>query len=175
MRQFTCLRAIYPGTLKIFTTVPKISAVPTHSFAGSPNSRINRGVVSDPAPTPVRAMNTAITNPSANSTWSSARLNMDTALQLTFSLPASGARIFGIDRQSRAGLAADAGVAQIVERQRRNIVSGQVGPDIAIGPLGQRADFFEHLPARQLERFHHLKVRACGRLFAAQRRKPAVV
>ena len=38
-----------------FTTAPKISEVPTHSAAGRPRSRISKGVVSEPAPTPAWA------------------------------------------------------------------------------------------------------------------------
>ena len=64
-RQFTCLRAIYIGVVRIFTAAPKIRAVPTACRVGMPISRISSGVVIEPAPTPVSAMNIAMINPSA--------------------------------------------------------------------------------------------------------------
>ncbi len=48
----------------ILTTAPKISAVPTACDVGMPSSRIRRGVVIVPAPTPVNPMKVAMTNPS---------------------------------------------------------------------------------------------------------------
>ena len=64
-RQSTWRLAMYSGVVRILTAAPKISAVPTACFVGMPSKRMSRGVVMDPAPTPVSAMKTAMMNPSA--------------------------------------------------------------------------------------------------------------
>src|SRR6185503_618940 len=107
--------------------------------------------------------------------WPLLGLNVDSALQLLFALPAARTPVRGIEGQHRAGLAADAGVALIVERKRRNLVPAQILPDIFIGPSGQRTHLFERLSRAQLERLHLLQIRARGRLFAPQSREPGVV
>ena len=43
-----------------------INPIPTAIGAGTPRNRIKTGTVTVPAPTPVSAMNSAITNPIAN-------------------------------------------------------------------------------------------------------------
>src|SRR5258708_37308980 len=45
----------------------------------------------------------------------------------------------GLDR-ARAGLAADRGIAAIVQRVVGNLVGAQVRPDILGGPVGERAE-----------------------------------
>src|ERR1700722_12451789 len=138
---------MYTGDVMIFTTAPKMSDVPTAIRAGTPRARISKGVVSVPAPTPVSPIAIAITNPSAYAMRSKEPLiglNVDAALQLGFDLPASRARVVRIERQIRAWLAADAGVSQIVQRQRRNLVPIQIIPHVAVGPGGKRTHFFEN-------------------------------
>ena len=63
VRQSTWPRAMYTGEVMIFTTAPKISAVPTAIRGGTPTTRMRRGVVSVPAPTPVMPMAIEIRKP----------------------------------------------------------------------------------------------------------------
>ena len=89
--------------------------------------------------------------------------------------PASGRSAGCRDRAAaRARLAADAGVAELVERQQRDVVVLGVRPDVARRPAGERRDARDRL-LRQPERLDFLQVRARRRLVAAQRRVPRVV
>src|SRR5579871_1627244 len=63
------------------------------------------------------------------------------ALQLCEGGPASGALAFVVANDSGAGPAADARIALIVQRVVRDFVDGDIGPDIALGPVGERIDF----------------------------------
>src|SRR5579863_4023823 len=95
------------------------------------------------------------------------RLNVNPALQLAFALPAAGTQIVSTDGKRGTWLAADAGVALIVQRQMLNAMAVEIAPDFLNGPTGQRADFLESLAAGQLERLDLLEIRASRRLFAA--------
>src|SRR6187399_1263573 len=79
-------------------------------------------------------------------------LNVDSALEL-LALPAARARVLRIERQRRARLAADARVAQFVERQQRNVVCLRVRPHVARGPASDRSDPGNR-PSGEIERLH---------------------
>src|SRR5690606_13369920 len=64
----------------------------------------------------------------------------DPALDLAGAGPAAGPRVFtGRDRPG-AGRAPDGRVAQLAERVHQDVVLGDVGVDLLVGPPGQRAD-----------------------------------
>src|SRR5450755_2621263 len=111
------------GTVATFTIQPKVSAVPTAVAGETRSSRINNGVVMLPAPTPVNEMAIAMTKPSRNSmlAFLMGLGDVDAAFQFAAG-PTSRAGIFRIGRKGCAGLAADARIAKIVERQQGNIV-----------------------------------------------------
>src|SRR5580658_2005819 len=122
--------------------------------------RIKTGAVMTPAPTPVTPIATAMMKPRTISTWLFA-LDVNAALQL-LAAPAARARVIGIDGRRGARRAADAGVALIVERQRRDAAALQVGPHIGVGPVGERAHFEQLMAGGQLEIIQGLEVRARG-------------
>src|SRR5688500_1023308 len=99
---------------------------------------------------------------------------MNPALQL-LTLPAARARIGGVERQRRAGLAADAGVAEIVQRQQRDAVLFRVAPHVLRRPRRERRDALDGPAAGEPERLAFLEIRARHRLIASKRRKPDVV
>src|SRR5688572_17249633 len=74
-------------------------------------------------------------------------LDVDPALEL-LALPAARARVVQIDRRSGAGLAADAGVALVVQGHERDAVLAGVAPHVAIGPRRQGRDALDDLSAR---------------------------
>src|ERR1700740_3335116 len=127
-----------------------MSAVPTAACAGTPSRRISRGVVSEPAPTPVSPIATAIMNPSATAMTLLVGLYVDSAFELA-ALPAPRTRIVRIEWQGSARLAPNTGVALFVQREDRNPAAGQVGPDLAGRPVRQRADLAQRLATRKLE------------------------
>src|ERR1700730_6813192 len=115
---------------------------------------MSRGAVMTPAPTPVSAITTAMRKPMTKSLDSyflraggagfakpplRGGLEMDAAL-LFLSAPAPRARIVGIERKAGARLAADAGVAKVVEREQRNLMLPRVVPNVLRAPVGERAD-----------------------------------
>src|SRR5687768_6924036 len=86
------------------------------------------------------------------------RLDMNSALEL-LALPAAGARVVRIERRRGAGLAADTGIAQLVERQERDVVILCVLPDVARVPAGNRRHARDGA-VRQLERLDFPEIRA---------------
>src|SRR5258708_19118225 len=70
-------------------------------------------------------------------------LNVNAAFEFALALPAAGTRIVRVERQVGARLAPDAGVAHIVERQRRDVGAAEGGPHVAVGPRGRRAFVFD--------------------------------
>src|SRR5262245_54298836 len=90
----------------------------------------------------------------SRSSWfkpaNSLRLDMYPALQL-FARPAARPRVVRVQRKRRAGFAADARVAQLVERQQRDVVILRVLPDVARVPAGDRRHPAD-CRVRQLER-----------------------
>src|SRR5277367_7118328 len=103
------------GTTRSFTATPNASAVPTALIGGTCKKRMSTGAVMMPAPTPVTPMATAIRNPRTISIGLITR-DVDSALELA-SRPAARAQVFGIHWRRGAGLAADAGIALVVERK----------------------------------------------------------
>src|SRR5215204_4853157 len=63
------------------------------------------------------------------------------AFRLRRSAPAAGALVFAEHDRAGAGPAADAGVALVVQRVVGDVVFGDQGPDVLLGPVGQGADF----------------------------------
>src|SRR5258708_27603535 len=98
-----------------------------------------------PAPTPLSAITMAMQNPMTKSIFSTLSgcvlrgLQVDAAL-LFPATPASGAGIVGVEGQAGTGLAADAGVTLVVEREKRNVVLPGIVPNVFSGPLRERAD-----------------------------------
>src|SRR5580700_11023034 len=104
---------------------------------------MSRGAVTVPAPTPVIAIKAAIRKPKASSiAISSVSLDVNSAFELLAG-PATGAGIGGIGGKRGARRASDAGIALLVQREQGNAVQFGVVPDIARGPLGQRAELVE--------------------------------
>src|SRR4051812_42916581 len=68
---------------------------------------------------------------------------MEPTLRLREAAPAAGALVFAQQHGPRAGPAADAGIALIVERVIRNLVLRDKAPHVLLGPVGERADFDE--------------------------------
>ena len=99
---------------------------------------------------------------------------MNAALEL-LSLPAAGPQVLGVEWRRRAGLAADARVAAVVEGQERDGVRLRVGPHVLVRPGGQRADLAEDFPRWQAEVFDRLQVGARRRLLAPEAGEPDVV
>src|ERR1700688_4116723 len=108
------------GTTINLTMAEYASAVLTAISTGICRKRINSGAVITPAPTPLSAMTTAMQNPMTKSIFGTLSdcvlrgLQMDAAL-LFPATPTSGAGIVRVEGQAGAGLAADAGVALLVE------------------------------------------------------------
>src|SRR6476620_8913232 len=65
------------------------------------------------------------------------------ALDLACAAPAAGALVLAEHHGPRAGPAADARVALIVQRVVRNVFVGDQLPDILLRPVRQRADLHE--------------------------------
>ena len=105
---------------------------------------------------------------------STVRGGVDAAFQFR-AAPAAGARVGACLRNGGAGLAADAAVAHVVERQVIDFIVGGVLPDLAPGPRGERADFQQHFAAGEFVVLDDLQVLARGRLFAAQAGEPDVI
>src|SRR5688572_7782219 len=72
------------------------------------------------------------------------RLNVDPAFEL-LALPAAGARVVRVGGRRGARLAADARVAEVVERQQRDVVVLGILPDVACRPPGDRRDAGDRL------------------------------
>ena len=75
---------------------------------------------------------------------------MDAALEFLAG-PAARARVVGVERQAGTWCATDGGVSLFVEREQRDGVLFGVLPDIASGPLGERAELGEDLAGGQGE------------------------
>src|SRR5882757_2652396 len=99
---------------------------------------------------------------------------MDAALLLP-ATPASGAGIVGVERQAGTGLAADAGVAFVVERQEWNVVLDGVVPDVLCGPLGKWADLTDGPGRGQRKVLDWLQCSTTLSLFATEAGKPEFV
>src|ERR1700679_654842 len=78
------------------------------------------------------------------------RRSVDAAL-LLLAAPASGTGIGGIGREAGARFTADAGVALVIKRDQRDIVTTGIDPNVLCGPFRQRADLTDGLTARQSE------------------------
>ena len=63
VRQATLRRAICAGTRINLTAAENMSPMPTATGAGTPRNSTRTGTVMVPAPTPVSAINSAMTNP----------------------------------------------------------------------------------------------------------------
>src|ERR1700728_986834 len=142
MRKFTWRRTAYSGMDAIFTMAPKARAVPTAVAGGTRKSKISKGVVMVPAPTPVREIASAMTKPITNSILVghgdvSGLSDVDAAFEFAAG-PTPGARVARIGWQRGAGVAADARIADIVERQQRNAMLARKCPDVFVGPTRER-------------------------------------
>src|SRR5581483_6908070 len=73
---------------------------------------------------------------------------MDAALKLC-AAPSTAARIRSSSGAGGAWLAADAGIAFIVEREPRNVMLFGVSLNLAPGPVGKNADLLHLLAAGQ--------------------------
>src|SRR5580693_4807300 len=73
------------------------------------------------------------------------RLDVDAAL-LFLAAPAAGAGIVRVERQTGAGLATDAGISLVIEREQLDALLARVVPHVLRGPIGERADLAD-LPA----------------------------
>src|SRR4029453_9571848 len=102
------------------------------------------------------------------------RLDVDAALEL-LALPAPRAGIFGIEGDGCAGLATDARVADVVQREQRYLVRLRVHPDVLRRPHRKRAHFAERPSRRQTKRLHFGEIRPRRGLLTAQAREPHIV
>jgi hypothetical protein len=100
--------------------------------------------------------------------------DMDAALDLAAG-PAPGARVVGIGGDGRAGLAADAGIAEIVERQERDAEVLAQLPHVARGPVGKGVQLADDYAAGQREVGDLFKRGAAAGLLAAQSGEPDLV
>ena len=99
---------------------------------------------------------------------------MDAAFQLVAS-PASAAGVGSGSGDRRAGLAADAGIAAVIELKARYAMFSGVGFDLKHGPISKNRDLFHLLASRGSVIFDLLKVSPGWRLIAAQTGEPPVI
>src|SRR5580698_1740198 len=170
------------------TTALNTSAVPIACAGGTPRNRVSTGAVMTPPPTPVRPIMIAMPKPIRNSMsavggeWFVVRgagtprrtLQMDSALQF-FPGPSARARIVRVYRKGGARDTTDARIAVIVQREQRDFVLAQVGPDRLCRPIGQRRDFAQVLAGGELEVVDRQKIGARFGLLSPKARKPGVV
>src|SRR6185437_3215387 len=97
--------------------------------------------------------------------------SMDATLQLS-SAPSATARIRTSNRASRARLAANAGVAFIVERESRNVMLASVGLDAIAGPVFQTANLLHLFPGWQAVILELVQIGARGRLLTTEACEP---
>src|SRR5207302_9627774 len=86
--------------------------------------------------------------------------------------PTAGARVLVGCNGARAGLAADAGVAAIVERVVWHVVLADVAPHVVVGPVGERVQLDD--AAMDLVDLEGLDVGPRRRLVAAQAGDPGI-
>src|SRR4029078_174800 len=96
---------------------------------------------------------------------------MQPAFGLGEAAPAAGTLVFAQKHSSRAGPAADARIALIMERVIGGVVLGDETPALLLGPVGQRADFDE---AEFLVPADDRRCGPVGTLIAANRTRPGV-
>src|SRR5262249_37552277 len=99
-------------------------------------------------------------------------LDVDAALGFGEPGPAACPQVLAGASAARAGLAADAGVALIKQRVVGYLVSVDIAPHVALGPIGQRVDFQEVVARAPL---HQLGSGAGGGLVAADSADPGAV
>src|SRR6478752_67277 len=132
-----------------------------------PNTRMSSGVMSEPPPIPVVPTRTPTPRPKRIRSGSMSSARVDAALDLVRARPASGA----VAARVGAVRASDRGVAAIVQRVVGDVVGGDVGPDVALGPVGQRVELPQAVLAVPVQLG---RVGAPGRLIAAQPGDPGV-
>src|ERR1700740_383131 len=88
--------------------------------------------------------------------------------------PAARPRIAWVRGKSGAGLASDAGIACVVQRQVRQAARAGAFPDLRPGPVRKRADLEQCLPAGQTVLLDLPEIRARGRLRTAQTGEPEI-
>ena len=92
-----------------------------------------------------------------------------------FAGPAAGARVVGVSGERGTGGAADGGVALVVERQERNVEVRAELPDIACGPVGERAELADRDAAGEGEVGDLFEGGAAAGLLAAKAGEPGFV
>src|ERR1700742_3875741 len=99
---------------------------------------------------------------------------MDAAFQFS-AAPSSTARIRSGSGTSGARLAADAGIAFIVEREARNVMLTRIGLDAVPCPVGENADLLHLFSAGKAMILNFFQVGAGWRLLTTKARKPPEV
>src|ERR1700744_5866939 len=96
---------------------------------------------------------------------------MDAAFKL-FAAPAAAAGVGSSGWDSGARLAANAGVALVIEREAGDAVLGGVGFDARPIPVGENADLLHQLAGGEFVVLNFLQAGAGGRLLAAKTGEP---
>src|SRR5215210_1160923 len=86
-----------------------------------------------------------------------------------FPPPATGPLVLARLHGARAGTAADAGIAAIVQRVVRHVVRSDVLPDVVVGPVGERVNLHEGVGSVPLD---FVNRRACDGLLASETGHP---
>src|SRR3954468_5983987 len=170
MSTVPCLKNRQPPT--VFVTAPYARSVPTAVTGFTPKTTISSGVISEPPPMPVsptrqptprpnRMMKGSIVAPQGTAL-------VQPALRLVGVGPAPGATL---RRRQRAVRAADRRVAAVVQLVVRHVVTGDVLPHLALGPVGERVRLPQ--PVAQVP-VDLLRAATGGRLLAPQARDPRV-
>src|SRR4051794_10964140 len=109
-------------------------SVPTATTGLVPMTSTSSGVMSEPPPIPVSPMSTPTPRPKTTISGSTkASGGVEAALDLVGPGPAA----LAVAAWARARLAADRGVAAIVQRVIRKIVLVDVAPYVALAPVGE--------------------------------------
>src|SRR3954452_19653308 len=110
-------------------------SVPTATIGLVPMTSTSSGVISEPPPIPVRPMRTPTPRPKTTISGSTGTSGgVQAALDLVRPRPAT----LAVGARPRARLAADRGIALIVQRVIRKIVFVNVSPYVALAVLHER-------------------------------------
>src|SRR3954447_11342761 len=111
-------------------------SVPTATTGCIPITSTSSGVISDPPPIPVRPMRMPTPRPKATISGS---MPPSGGVEAALDLVGPGPATFAVASRSRARLAADRGIAAIVQRVIGVVVLEDVAPYVLLGPVGERS------------------------------------
>src|SRR5215211_6650005 len=114
-------------------------SVPIAVVGEIPKIRISSGVISEPPPMPVAPTSTPTPSPkrtiAGSIRWSWNRPSSSGQVQAALDAVGAGPAAIAAGAGDRAMGAADRGVAAVVQGVVRDVVLGDVAPDVVLGPV----------------------------------------